>query len=228
MKTYTIGVEDVSSDPYFSFAGNEYRGFSRELLDMFAKKNNIRFIYKGRPIKRLTHEFINQKWDFKYPDNPVWAKHLKKRRNVLYSDPIIKVIDGVMLLPQKRKLGIKNLKTLGALRGYTPWPYLEMVRSGQIKLHESSTIETLIEMVERNRLDGFYLNIGIALHTLKLNGKQGQLVYDSSLPNHHSSFYLSSISHGKILKKFNQFLKSQKLGIEALKSKFSVDMKKND
>lgn len=95
---FTIGVEAQKYYPqYDNENGTEYFGLARDLLDMFAKEKNYQFFYKIRPVKRLFHEFVEKKaYDFKYPDNPYWQSDMKKGKNIVYSDSVVKYIDGVL------------------------------------------------------------------------------------------------------------------------------------
>ncbi len=79
-RSFVVGVEDFEASPPCSqYSNGEYKGFNRELSDLFAKTKGHVFRYKAYPLKRLNHNFPkNGGLDLKYPDNPYWAPHCKE------------------------------------------------------------------------------------------------------------------------------------------------------
>jgi len=222
---YTIGVEAQKYYPQFDNEnGIEYFGFAREILDMFAKEKGFQFVYKIRPVKRLFHEFIEKKaYDFKYPDNPVWQSDMKKGKNVVYSDSVVKYIDGVVVLAENKSMNLSTLKTLGTVRGFTPYPYLDLISQKKVKLNENNNFISLLKQVLVKRIQGAYSNISVARYNLKENLKKPDaIVFNANLPHIKDSYYMSSISHPEVISEFNAFLKDKKPQIDTLKKKFNV------
>lgn len=222
---FTIMVQNYRAlPPYSTYDKGEYGGFNRELLDMFAKEKGYTFEYVAYPVKRLFFEFVNGAGDFKYPDNPKWASKIKKNAPIIYSDPVVEYIDGVMVLPQNKGRDVKSLKTLGLVAGWTPFQYLPRVKSGDIKIQENNAYGGLLKQTILGRNDGAYSNIASSRYYLNNIVKQpGSLVFDDTLPHVRSGRTLSSIKYPEIIAEFNTFLKERADVISALKIKLAVE-----
>lgn len=222
---YVVGVQNFSEYlPYSSYdkKSKEYTGFNRKILDLFAKSKGYTFSYKALPLKRLTVDYIKGKVDLKYPDNKYWAKGLKKGKNIKYSSTVVNYIDGVLVKPGNKGMGVENLKKMGILRGFTPFTYLKQIKSGKVKVVENNSIAGLLKQVQKGRIDGAYFNVAVTQHYLKSLPKV-KVTFDGSLPHARSTRHLSSFKHPKLIKEFNAFLKGNKGKVEALKAKYKVE-----
>ena len=220
---YVVGVEALKYYPLYEGKGNTYKGYARELLDEFAKAKGHKLTYKAVPVKRLFGEFLAGKMDFKYPDNAKWASHMKQGHKVVYSNSTIEYIDGIMAPPGNKALSIDNFQTIGTLRGFTPWVYMDDISKGTMKLSESDNMKSLISMAESGRIQGAYFNVVVAQYFMKSTLKNAKvLVFKSDLPHSRDSFSLSSIKHPKVIDEFNAFLKENKNLVEKLKDKYQV------
>ena len=112
-KDLTIGVEAVDYLPYYTGKGDQYTGFARELFDLFAKETGHRLTFRVLPVNRLFDEFLakNSKLDFKFPDHSNWQQKLKQGHSVVYSDPVVPYVDGV--LTTSTRAGINELRVIG-------------------------------------------------------------------------------------------------------------------
>ncbi|MCB0422075.1 MAG: ABC transporter substrate-binding protein, partial [Bdellovibrionales bacterium] len=157
-----MGVEEIPYLPYFEYAQSQYNGFAKDLLDSFAKDSDLEWVYTGYPVKRLYNNYLkkNSSLDFKFPDHENWQEELKEGHKIFYSRGVISFTDGVMV--QKRNLGKVKLKTLGIVRGFTPFDFLPQIRSGQVKVIEANRIEGLLIQAAKGRVDGVYVNIEVA------------------------------------------------------------------
>ena len=224
-QTYTIGVESISYYPHYDNDKGEYKGFARDILDAFAAEKGYTFIYKPVPVARLFQEFLAGKFDFKYPDNAYWSADMKEGKNVIYSEPVVSYIDGVMVLPGNKGMGIDALKTLGTIRGFTAWTYMDLIKEGKVKIRENNGFIPLLEMTMKGRVDGAYVSIDVARWQLaEVLGKPGGLVFDSDLPYTKSAYFLSTIKEPEVMKEFNQFLVDKKELVDGLKEKYKVDV----
>ncbi|MBT7410000.1 MAG: transporter substrate-binding domain-containing protein [Methylococcales bacterium] len=224
-KVYTVGVEPQPYYPNFSYVKGQYTGYSRAVLDLFALKKGIVFKYKAYPIKRLFKMLLVEKIDFKYPDSPYWKSDLKKRsgKKVQYSHSVSNYIDGTMVLPANQNKQLGQIKTLGIVRGFTPWSYLDAIHAKKIRVVENSSLKGLIKQIIHKRIDGAYINVAVAEHHLKKNYKnKNKLVFNDSLPHSKADYYLSTVKHTKILEEFNQFLMDEAVQIKRLKQKYQV------
>ena len=222
---YTVVVQDYESfPPYSSYKNGEYGGFNRKLLDMFATSKGYTFKYVAYPIKRLFFEFVNGAGDLKYPDNAKWALKVKKDAPIVYSDSVVQYIDGVMVLPAKKGNGLDAMKNLGVAAGWTPWPYMGRLKSGDVKFLENTTYEGLLKQAIFSRNDGAYLNVAVSQYYLKnILKKPGALVFDEDLKHVRDGRSISSIKHPELIAEFNAFLKSHADKINALKQEYAVE-----
>jgi len=218
-KGFTIGVEKLKYLPHFDRDDRDYIGFTKELLDKFAESKGYSFTYKFYSVENLTHAFLKKKnLDFKYPDNPGWQFEKKTGFKVQYSTSVVGYIDGVLVKPNNRRLGIRQLRKMGTIKGFTTLGYTDLINSSQLVRVDVSSVSRLIASAMRGEVDGIYLNIDVANYYLdKIQRRHKGLVFDSTLPFTKGSYYLSTIKQGKVLKEFNKFLVRNKAEIDRLK-----------
>ena len=223
-KVYNIGVEDIKYMPLFDSVDGKYVGVVRDILDQFAKQNGYHFEYKIRSVKRLYFEFLEKKkLDFKFPDNPNWKVEKKMNIPVIYSRPIIRYKDGIVVKPENKGLVIDKIKKIGTIKGFTPLGYEVFIQSGKIKLLEHNTVSRLLKQVLSGKLDGAYINTFVSNYCLRSAfGRPQVLLFENSLPYIESSYLLSTLEHVQIIKEFNSFLKGEKKWIELVKKKYGV------
>ncbi len=222
-KEYVVGVENLDYLPYYAGVKKKYSGFAKDLLDAFAKDQGITFKYKVISVRRLFKSLLDQKVDFKFPDNPYWQGDMKKGKNVIYSDAVVKTIDGIMVLPERKGMGVKKLKKIGTVMGFTPWEYKGQIDSGEIALSENANFEGLLAQVIKGRIDGAYINPVVADYRLeKVMNKKGALVFDDGLPYAKNDYLLSTMKEKEIMNAFNKFLKEKKGIVDKIKAKYSI------
>ena len=222
-KNFVIGVESLNYYPIYLGRGNTYTGYARELLDEFGKASGHKFTYKPLPVKRLLSEFLAGNLDFKYPDNSKWAPNAKQGHAITYSDSTIEYIDGLMMLPANSAVNVNNLKSIGTLRGFTPWVYMDDISKGTLKVSETDTLKSLISMTESQRVQGAYINVVVARYYIKNELKKaGLLTFNADMPHARDHFVLSSIKHPEVVKEFNAFLKNNVSLVGKLKDKYQV------
>jgi len=220
---FVVGVENIEYYPIYAKRDGAYSGYARALLDAFAERNGHTFTYKVLPIKRLFKDFIEGDIDFKFPDSPYWKKDLKQGKDVAYSDSVLEYIDGVLVVPSLLGRGKDNLKTLGVLRGFTPWDYLDDIAAKKVNLKEVNSLESLVKMADAGRINGVYFNVIVAKYFLEHTiFDKTALVFDNELPHTRGNYYMSSIKHPKLIASFNQFMAENKSIVESLKAKYDV------
>ena len=224
-REFTVVVQDYETlPPYSSYKDGEYTGFNRELLDLFAETQGYTFNYLALPVKRLFFEFVNGTGDLKYPDNPQWQQKIKKDAAIVYSEPVVEYIDGVMVEPGNKGKSVDDVKKLGIVAGWTPWPYLGRKNDGMVEFLENSSYEGLLKQTMFGRNDGAYSNIAASQYYLKnILKKPEALAFDDTLPHVRSSRRLSSINHPELVEQFNAFLVEHASEVQALKEKYAVE-----
>jgi hypothetical protein len=224
-KIYTVGVEGIPFLPYSNYENKNYTGILKEISEEFAKKEGIQFKYIPLPITRLYSNFYSGKIDFKLPANKLWQPDvkMKKNLNIIYSDPIVEFIDGVMIKPQSQN---KPLKNIGIVAGFTPWEYLGAIKQGKLKTKENPSILGLLQQGLLSRVDGIYINIAVGNYYLdnKLK-KSGGLELAKNQPHTKSTYHMATIKHPKILKSFNLFLKSKNTKVEKIRKQILEKIK---
>ncbi|MCZ4323765.1 substrate-binding periplasmic protein [Pseudomonas anguilliseptica] len=220
-ETFKIGVELQPYLPYSNVQDGQYLGYGRDLLDAFAAHQGHEFIYQPLPVRRLLSDFLNNRVDFKYPDNPRWNGDLKQGHTLHYSQAAAPAIDGVLVKPRFLGQGKERLRRLGTQRGFTPWPYLNDIKAGKILLIQANQIDSLLAMAMSDRVDGVYLNPQVVRHQLYNNAGSG-LVFDPKLPYQDDHYFLSSISHPEVIEQFDAFLTSQAELVQALKDRHGI------
>ncbi|QTA87208.1 transporter substrate-binding domain-containing protein [Desulfonema magnum] len=227
-RAFIVGVDNTEYYPMYGYKNGEYTGYARELLDTFGEDSGYSFQYKSLPILRLYKDFlVSQTVDFKYPDNILWKAELKKGKNIRYSSAVVDYIDGVMVLPENKGKGINEFKRLGTVLGFTPWEYLDHIKSGKIKEDHARTYEIMIRKTLRKRVDGAYSCVSVLNYQLEKLHQPGALVFDPCLPHTKSSYLFSSVKYPQIIERFSVWLMKRKAFVDQLKSKYKLESNLN-
>ena len=224
LRTYIIGVENIDYYPAYRTENGHYIGYGRELLDTFAKARGYHFEYKPFPVPRLFANFFQGQLDFKFPDNPDWQAEMRAGKNVVYSAPIAAYIDGAMVRPDMADAGIDRIKTLGTLVGFTPWAWMDAIKSKQVALRENADLAALAQQVIARRLDAAYGSVAVMNYQLDHVLKTpGALVFNPKLPYSKNHYFLSTLKHPDVIREFNDWLKHNQATVRALKAKYRVE-----
>lgn len=224
-ENYVIGVEKLAFAPHYSIdAQGQYRGFARELFDLFGQKNGIELSYKVLPVEQLLPALLSAQVDFKYPDSEAWSQARKAGHSLIYSQGVVNYVDGVLVTPQRHGQPVEQLKRLAMVNGWTPWGYQERIDAGQIELTYSDDLRQMIRQALKKDTDGAYFNVAVATHYLdNIRARPGALVFDPKLPYNRGSFKLSSVKHAEVIQRFDRFLLEYQAEIAALKSQYKVE-----
>lgn len=222
---YVVGVEAINYYPLYAGVDGDYKGAAREILDAFAADAGHTFTYEPLPVARLFETYLTtDELDMKFPDNPYWSGDAKKGKNVVYSEPVVDYIDGVMVLPANKGKGAEALKTLGIIRGFTAWDYLDKIKAGQISLDESNDYEAMLKKAVKGRTDGAYSSVAVAnYHVENTLGQKGALVFDEGLPHTRGSYFLSSIKHPELVEAFSAWMAKNAAKVQEIKNKYGAE-----
>lgn len=219
-----VGVEDMQYLPAYATVNGNYQGFARELFDAFARDRGYSIEYRPLPVPRLYRSFLLGELDFKFPDNPKWQAEMRKGHAIVYSDPVIAIIDGVSLRPEKRGGGIGQIQVLGSVSGFSPWPWLERIKAGKTRLSENPDFEALVRQTLLGRVDGAYASVAMVNFQLDHVLKQpGALVFDPALPHTRDSYFMSTLKRSDVLAEFNEWQRQHRAEVDALKKKHGVE-----
>lgn len=224
-QTYVVGVEQLAFQPhYWQDEAGEYRGFGRDVLDLFAREAGIELRYQALPVSQLTRHLLNGSVDFKYPDSPQWASEAKQGASVVYSQPVVDYVDGVLVPPSRLGKGIERLQRLALVDGWTPWDYQARIAAGQTQVVRGSGLNQMLRLAMRDEADGAYYNVVVATYYLdNIRARPGALVFDPALPHSRGSFHLSSVRQPQLLQRFDQFLAAHGAEVAALKARHGVE-----
>ncbi|UVE16311.1 transporter substrate-binding domain-containing protein [Pseudomonas sp. LS44] len=224
-ETYVVGVEQADFEPYFSVdAQGNYQGFTRDLLDRFARDAGITLTYKAVAPAELLDDLLKGRVDLKFPDSPYWAKERKAEKKLTYSSAVVEFIDGVMVAPTHQGKSIQLLKRLAVVQGWTPEQYRDSIASGHVTRVDSANLREMIRSTLKKQADGAYYNIEVAIHYLNYRSSSpNALVFDSRLPYSRGSYHLSTIKQPQLVERFNRFLNEHSGEVAALKTQYRVE-----
>lgn len=222
---FVVAVGDYDYLPYTGFVNDKFAGFGAEVLTAFAKSRGYTFEYRRLSVPRMFKEFLeaDETIDFMYPNNQYWNEAEQKKKQVIFSEPVIEYVDGVLVLEKNKDMTLEELKDLVVMKGFDAVQYKKYVEQKKIRIFEHSDILGSMRMIQNGRMQGAYLNPVVAAYYQQtvLGGKP--LFLAESLPYIKSSYLLSSIKHPKIIEEFNSFLASEKELMGKLKLKYAVD-----
>lgn len=222
---YKVAVESIDYMPLYDGSDRDaFRGYARDLLDLFGRKYGYKFAYVSLPINRLYKEFfVARNYDFKFPDNPSWQPDSKVDRKVIYSAPVVTLIEGLFVPAPRVGQNLESIKSIATITGFTPTPYLESINSGKIKLYSVDSFKSLFTMSTINRVDGIYTNnFAVQYFQSFLVKGNTPLAMDAALPKISSAFLLSTLKHPGVVQQFNQFLQDDQAEISELRNKYRI------
>ncbi len=223
-KTYTIGVEELDYFPAYAMRDGVYSGYSRELLDAFAKERGYHFEYKPFPVHRLFAVFFQGQVDFKFPDNPYWQKELRVQENITYSTSVINYIDGTLVRPEMKDATPGQIRTLATVAGFTPWGWMDVIKSKKLTVRENTNFTALAQQVIAKRVDAVYASVAVVNHQLdNVLKTPGALVFNSKLPYSRDSYFLSTLKHPEVIAEFDAWQKNRQDFVRNLKKKYGVE-----
>ncbi|MCY1267984.1 Bacterial extracellular solute-binding protein, family 3 [compost metagenome] len=221
---YRVGVEQVDYYPIYSAVppNNDYRGYARDLLDLFAARENLRLTYVALPVRRLSHAYRSGRVDLVFPDNPRWET-AHKPANVSYSQPVLQFQDVMLVRPERLGQPRERFRRLGFVRGFTPWKFQDEIAAGRVVIREAPNPEGLIHMVMAGYIDAANMARQVARFHLRRQGREhGLVVSPTLLPLDDSYYHLSSIRHPQLIRRFDVFLQRERQAVQALKAKYEL------
>ncbi|WP_339524692.1 hypothetical protein [Pseudomonas sp. EA_35y_Pfl2_R111] len=222
---FTVGVEAINFYPIYDGTAVHYRGYGRDVLDHFASKYGYNFHYVHLPVKRLYRNFLStDELDFKFPDNPLWQRDMRKDKAVTYSNTVYQAIEGLFVLPANRDKSLAELAAIATVRGFDAWPYKVDIANGVIELQFANTQDSLVALARQGRVGGiFYEASALNWYQYTNDIPAGdRLVLNERLPHYRPQFFLSTRTQPQIIAQFNQFLQDESHLLQRLKSKYGL------
>lgn len=212
-KVYSVAFPSQDFFPQYQLNdANKAVGLLPDILEKFSKDTNIKFQYKFLPVKRYMEYFKNNQIDFLIPSNPLWSLDYKKGLNVVYSEPIITSIVGILVAKEHENINRAELKKLGTISGYTINGFDSELANKKLKISYSNDPEALLKKVLLKRVQGAYFHIDIAKYYIEKESMP--LVIAKNLPLIKYEYHMSTHQHPEVIKKFNQWLSQNKLWLD--------------
>jgi polar amino acid transport system substrate-binding protein len=206
-RVVVVGVETIDYSPVYGYRDGEYVGAARLIFDAFAEARGYRLVYRPLPIKRLMAELVNGGIDLKFPDSPDWNAALREGHSFVYSQPVIAYVDGVVVRRENAQAGPDAIHSIGTVAGFTPFAWLDRIKSGAVQLKENPRFDALLRQVETGRIDGAYANVAVALHAAESTlTPHGAIVFNPNLPHLSDAYRLSAVQHPELIAEFDAWL----------------------
>lgn len=205
-----VGLESQDYLPYYrALPGGPAEGYAIAVLHRFAISQGLALELEALPINRLHRNLqTTDRLMLVFPDNPAWSRQLKGDARMHYSRPVVRIIDGSLVLREHLGRGPDAVRRLGTVRGFTPEAWEERLHNRQVQLVEASDIGSLVRMLLRLRIDAIYANPEVLHHYLVANTQLGgdRLQLDPELPLAQTAFHASSLTHPELLEALDRFL----------------------
>ncbi len=215
-KTYIVGVEDYIDHPYQSVKANgEFYGIIRDILDKFAKEEEIEFIYKPYKSDELYKEFLAGRLDFKFPDNYIWKYSEKEGYKIIYSIPVTHYIDGIFIKKSSYGKKMKDFKIFGTNKGDDIDHILsKKQKDGKIEVKNANNCAELISKIIAGEIDAIFCNYDVMQYLLKGSIYENEIVFNPDFIFIDNYFYLSTLKYPEIIEKFNGWVRENREYIE--------------
>lgn len=223
--TYVIGVEDLHYLPAYAVVDGTYVGYARDLLDAFAADAGVRFVYRPLPVPRLYASLDAGLIDFKFPDNPNWQPAFRESHTLTYSVPVARFLDATVVKTDRADtITVDDVTALATVSGFGPWPWLDRIEAGTVRLTENTDFTALVRQVLAGRVDGAYASMAVINHVLRHDLEApGALVFAPQLPHHFGVYRLSTIAHPDLIAAFDAWMETNAAEVAALKARHGVE-----
>ncbi len=219
---FIVGVEDVDYYPLYEFKSNR-NTHSRELLNAFSATKGYKFIYMPLPIKRFETWLLENKIDFKYPDNSSWYSSTNTTEKCTFSESTIKLVAGTSVLKSSLKKSTSEFKSIGTLLGFYPKHWIGKIQSGKVKLYEDVSTKILVQQLVAGHIDGIDIEPSVVQYYLEELGKPSDTsIIDRRYDYNVYGFHFSTIKHPQVIAEFNEFLRENKALLEHLNKKYKI------
>lgn len=204
--SYVVGVENCVKYPQYSVRNNEFVGKYRMILDKFAEDNNIEFKYVPYKGQELFYQFINDKIDFKFPDNPLNRVSEKAKYKVIYSNYIYHYIKGFFVNKEQLGQSLKSYKSIGCIEELLSSINTYKDENNKINVIKTASCAELIPLLENGTISAILCEYDIMKYLLNGTKYIDTILFDSSLPYEDDYYYVSTIKHPDVIKLFNKWL----------------------
>ena len=196
--------------------------FFKEVMDTYGCQKGHTFKYVEYPLSELTKALWEGKIDFRYPDNPAWLVNGNFKNNIFYSVDVITFIEGLMVTSARAGTSIDTIRSIGTIKGYTPWPYVDRIKRKLVQHREFESAYYLIKNVSDGVIDAAFVNVSVAEAILRETDLEGTLIFARHLPYLELDSTLSTRYHRSIIQDFSDYLLRSRGQLAALKQKYLI------
>ncbi|MBB4286136.1 transporter substrate-binding domain-containing protein [Roseospira goensis] len=220
-----IGVENILYLPAYGVQDGAYAGYARDLFDAFAADAGYTVEYRALPVARLYASLAAGAVDLKFPDNPRWRPDFREGRTIHYSAPVLAYLDATLVWAERADaVTPDDIRRLGTVTGFTPWPWLDRIESGAVTVTENSSFESLVLQALAGRVDGAYANIaGVNRVLTEVLDRPGVLAFAPALPHDRGSYRASTIDHPEIIAALDAWMAVNADRLAALKARHGAE-----
>lgn len=223
--TLKVGVQNFNYPPYYHYDDSQqYQGYMSELLLTWAQQTGYTIIFQPMPIETLFEKACASEIDFKVPDHPNWHHSCKESQPLRYSKTIADYNDRILTLASHSHLKTEDLKEVGVLQEFTPWPLYKQIQKGQLKLKEYPSVQALLQGLLQGEIKAVYINEVSARYVLQKQLKRAQrtILTHTQLPGSSSEYFISTRHHKKAIQRFNQWMAHHKQDVQKIKAKWGL------
>lgn len=221
---YVVGVENLYYLPAYAVEDGAYTGFARDLLDAFAADSGLSLHYEPLPVPRLYASLAAGVIDLKFPDSPHWNPAFREGRDLSYSVSVVDYLDATIVPAARADMAPQDVRTLGTVTGFTPYPWLDRIADGSVSVAENADFRALVRQVLAGRVDAAYANIAVVNRVLNQDFDQpGALVAAPALPSDADAYRLSTLAHPDVLARFDAWMETNADLVADLKAQHAVE-----
>lgn len=221
---YVIGVENLYYLPAYAVEDGAYIGYARDLLDAFAADTGLTLTYEALPVPRLYASLAAGVIDLKFPDSPHWNPDFRAGRDLTYSAPVADYRDATIVPVARAATRAEDVRTLGTVTGFTPYPWLDRITAGTVAVTENTDFRALVRQVLAGRVDAAYANIAVVNRVLDQDfGQPGALVAAPDLPDDAGAYRLSTIDHPEVVARLDAWMQANAAIIAEMKARHAVE-----
>ena len=219
-KTLTVAVEEISYLPYHGFQNGNFVGFAQKLLAAWAEARGDSLSFEPISVKRHVEALAEPGIDLVWPDNPAWRIDEKAAlgRPVRYSGIVISGLKGVLVLHREHPLSVAQVTALGTIIGFGN----DMARLGidtqDKQMIETRSLESLVEMLAANRVDGIFCDLHAAEYELRQQKQNVGFTLDfaAGSPRSESPYRLSTAARPDLIEDFDAWFARNTPTVERL------------
>ncbi|XOV79753.1 MAG: hypothetical protein ACFHVJ_02065 [Aestuariibacter sp.] len=216
----TLGVQNIAYYPHYDYTDERQDSLLEWLLLQIEQDTELEFEVRSLPIKRLDHAFFEaREIDLIFPVNPRWYPGIE---HLEYSAPIVNIIGGTMVKPEKANMVLDEFKVLVVPFGFKPIEWFKIKDKNSFRIFEVADAKKSLNMVLSGRADGADIEYNVAQYLLARMGKTKKLKLAHHLPLSKVSFHIAGIKDSPSIEAISQWIMENTAHIKAYKKALNL------